>query len=244
MKEFRVAECLVKGEIHEYAIFKDGSRKKMILTDEKYGKYFYVDNELNTSCKTFLRYSFNDRIKDAVDTIRKGNGDYISMESRVFSINDYHVVYLLDRNIGDELRKKSIEGWKDSKFAWAIKCGNKNSFYPYNLIRKTGNIISVLGGIDSEPVCFETEEEAKIYIEKLIERAAEYTKKIIDNMTGDDKEDEKMMHSILDEAKNYDGSRNTVIRDFILDMLSDDCKSARNNFQLTDMGYKIVQIVQ
>ena len=30
MKEFRVAKCLVNGLISEYAIFADGSRKKLI----------------------------------------------------------------------------------------------------------------------------------------------------------------------------------------------------------------------
>lgn len=53
MKEFRVAKCLVDGEINEYAIFADGSRKKIIQTNDKYGKYFEVDNELNTDCKSF-----------------------------------------------------------------------------------------------------------------------------------------------------------------------------------------------
>ena len=58
MKEFRIARCLDDNEIHEYAIFADGSRKKVIKNDEKYGKYFEVDNELNTDCKSYLRFSY------------------------------------------------------------------------------------------------------------------------------------------------------------------------------------------
>ena len=78
MKEFRVAKCLVDGKVNEYAIFADGSRKKIIQTDKQYGKYFEVDNELNTDCKSFLRFSYSGRIKDAVEMIRNGNGDCIS----------------------------------------------------------------------------------------------------------------------------------------------------------------------
>ena len=78
MKEFRVAKCLVDGKVNEYAIFADGSRKKIIQTDDKYGKYFEVDNELNTECKSSLRFSYSGRIKDAVEMIRNGNGDCIS----------------------------------------------------------------------------------------------------------------------------------------------------------------------
>lgn len=40
MKEFRVAKCFVDGKVNEYAIFADGSRKKIIQTDKQYGKYF------------------------------------------------------------------------------------------------------------------------------------------------------------------------------------------------------------
>ena len=75
MKEFRVAKCLIDGKVNEYAIFADGSRKKIIQTNDKYGKYFEVDNELNTDCKSFLRFSYSGRIKDAVEMIRNGNGD-------------------------------------------------------------------------------------------------------------------------------------------------------------------------
>ena len=134
MKEFRVAKCLVDGEINEYAIFADGSRKKIIQTNDKYGKYFEVDNELNTDCKSFLRFSYSGRIKDAVEMIRNGNGDCISSMKYVGRIDN--VLYFLDRQIGEELRQKSLEGWKDTKFGWVIECGNKNSFSGYSMLNK------------------------------------------------------------------------------------------------------------
>ena len=52
MKDFRIEKCFEDGVTNEYAIFSDGSRKKIIHVLQVYGKYFEVDNELNTSAKT------------------------------------------------------------------------------------------------------------------------------------------------------------------------------------------------
>ena len=51
MKDFRLEKCFEDGVTSEYAIFSDGSRKKRIHVLPVYGKYFEVDNELNTSAK-------------------------------------------------------------------------------------------------------------------------------------------------------------------------------------------------
>lgn len=118
MKEFRVAKCLVNGKINEYAIFADGSRKKMIKINDKYGKYFEVDNELNTDLKSCLRFSDSGRIKDAVEMIRNGNGDCISSMKIIGKVDK--VLYFLDRKVGEELRHKSLEGWKNTKFGWGL----------------------------------------------------------------------------------------------------------------------------
>ena len=99
MKEFRIAKCLKDNEVKEYVIFADGSSRKLIQHDEQYGKYFRVDNDLNTDCDTFLKYSFSGRIKDAVDTIKNGNGDCI-MQFDLFGKHDV-VVYFLDRKVGE-----------------------------------------------------------------------------------------------------------------------------------------------
>lgn len=104
MKKFRIAPCLTKDGVRDFAIFEDGSRKKMIQTSDKYGKYFEVDNDLNPDGRPLLKYSFTGRIKDAVETIRNGNGDVIS----TYNLFGEHVSvqYFIDRTIGDELRAK------------------------------------------------------------------------------------------------------------------------------------------
>ena len=116
MKEFRVAKCLENNEINEYAIFADGSRKKLIQYDEQYGKYFEVDNELNTECKTCLRFSFSGRIKDAVDMIKNGNGDCIQsvklfgrVDKVIYSLTE-KLVKNLDRNHLTDGKTQGLDG--------------------------------------------------------------------------------------------------------------------------------------
>lgn len=129
MKEFRIAKCLNKsGKIAEYAIFADGSRRRSIQVDEAYGQYFEVDNELNEETQmTLRRLSYIGRIKDAVDMIKNGNGDCIK-STNIFGSEIIKVVYFVDRKVGDELRKKSLDGWKDTEFGYGIEYGYKGGF--------------------------------------------------------------------------------------------------------------------
>lgn len=71
--------------------------------------------------------------------IKLGNGDCIKNTDMLIASDS--VLYFLDRKIGEEYRKKFINGWKDTKFGWAIEVGNKNSFYPY--LRLNENLESI-----------------------------------------------------------------------------------------------------
>lgn len=242
MKKFRVAKCLVDGKVNEYAIFADGSRKKIIQTDKQYGKYFEVDNELNTDCKSFLRFSYSGRIKDAVEMIRNGNGDCIS-STQLFGKHD-NVVYFLDRTIGEELRKKSLNGWKDTKFGWAIECGYKNSFSGYSMLNKKMERIFMFDE-ECKPMTFDTEEAAKQYVEGLIERAKYYAKRLANKLANVSEEEER--NRIIDEAireiDEYAGTKFSILSDFAFDMLPGDCKLKSFECNLDKMGYKIVQCI-
>lgn len=242
MKEFRVSKCLVDGKVNEYAIFADGSRKKIIQTDKQYGKYFEVDNELNTDCKSFLRFSYSGRIRDAVEMIRNGNGDCISSMKFIGRIDK--VLYFLDRKTGEELRQKSLEGWKDTKFGWAIECGNKNSFLGYSMLNKKNEQISVFDK-DRNPMTFDTEEAAKRYVEGLIEIAKYYAKRLANKLANVSEEEER--NRIIDEAireiDEYAGTKFSILSDFAFDMLTGDCKLKSFECNLDKIGYKIVQCI-
>lgn len=237
MKEFKVVKCLENGKVNEFAVFADGSRKKMIQTDEQYGKYFEVDNELNTECKTF-----SGRIKDAVDTIKAGNGDCIK-SMQVFGRHD-KVVYFLDRTIGEKIRQKSLNGWKDTKFGWAIECGNKNSFFGYSMLNSKMEKISAFDE-DDKPMLFNTEEAAKRYAEGMVERARYYAKRMVNELASvtEATEKEKIVDETIDEINEYAGTKFSVLLDFVNDMLTDDCKLKSSGCSLDNIGYKIVQCI-
>ena len=242
MKEFRVAKCLVDGKINEYAIFSDGSRKKIIKIDDKYGKYFEVDNELNTSIKTCLRFSYSGRIKDAVEMIRNGNGDCISSMKIIGRVDK--VLYFLDRKVGEELRHKSLEGWKNTRFGWAIECGNKNSFLGYSMINQKNERISVFDK-DRSPMVFDTKESADEYAEYLIEKSKHYAKRLVNNLCGitDENERDNIIDNAIDEIENDTKTKFSIIFDFTFDMLTDNCKLKSQECNLDEMGYRVVQCI-
>ena len=242
MKNFRIAKCLDNNGINEYAIFEDGSRKKLIQNDEQYGKYFEVDNELNDEYKSFMRFSFSGRIKDAVDMIRSGNGDCIKSYNLFGRVDK--VVYFIDRKIGEELRQKSLEGWKDTKFGWAIECGNKNSFSGYSMLNKKTERISALDE-DRTPISFTSKEEAARYVEDLIERARYYAKRLANKLSGVESEAERdsIIYATMDEIEEYVGTKFSIIQDFAFDMLTGDCELKTFECNLDEMGYKVIQCI-
>ncbi len=242
MKEFRVAKCLVNGSIDEYAIFADDSRKKIIQTDKQYGKYFEVDNELNTNLTSCLRFSFSGRIKDAVDMIKDGNGDCIK-STQIFGRHD-KVVYFLNRTIGEELRKKTLDGWKDTKFGWAIECGNKNSFSGYTMLNKKMERISVFDD-ENKLMTFDTEEAAKEYVDGLVERAKYYAKRLANRLTNieEEKERDNLIDEAINEIDEYTGTKFSILSDFTFDMLTGDCELKSFECKLDNIGYNIVQCI-
>lgn len=237
MKKFRVAKCIENGVFVEYAIFEDGSRKKAIENDEQYGKYFSVDNELNPNGGIF-KNSFTDRVYDAVKTIRDGGGDCL----RVFNLLGRHesVIYFLDRNIGEELRQKSIKAWENTEFGWSVLAGNKCSFSGYAQLNTDAECINIFTE-NRISITFKTEKEAKDYIESLVATAWKYSKHIEESLISVDNKDKlfiEMYENIAAET-----SKCNIVLDFIVDMINDDYKLKFDECKLDKMGYKVVQRV-
>lgn len=243
MKDFRVARCLDNGKIREFAIFSDGSRKKLIEEDPEYGKYFCVDNELNNDSKhKLLRKSFTGRIKDAVDTIRNGNGDCIQNSKLMFTFT--HVCYFLDRKIGEELRAKSIEGWRDTKFGWSIEVGNKNSMSGYAPIKPDGTRLSCFD-TDRSIMTFDTRENADAYMQKLLDRAVIYAKEMSDSLKiAEDKAARShIFDTVFNKIEEETGSRISVLLDLVCDMVDGDGILKSDAPSLDDWGYDITQCI-
>lgn len=164
MIKFRIAKCLVNDRINNYALIyneKDEFVAMRIIEKDKDGnEYFSTINTFNTRCKnkTFAK-RFSGRIKDAVETIKTGNGDCI-YGNNIFCSGAFcniRVLYYLDRNIGEVYREKTIEGFKDSKFCYNI-IFNGNRFInlenkPFYKIDLNNQKNIPLKGYDSEEEC-------------------------------------------------------------------------------------------
>lgn len=244
MKNFKVVKCLKNGEIVKYAVFEDGSRKKRIQTDSQNREYFYVDNELNTKVSTSMKYSFSGRIKDAVEMIKLGNGDCIK-NTDMFESSD-SVLYFLDRKIGEEYRKKFINGWKDTKFGWTIEVENKNSFYPYSFypyFQLNENLESIsYWNADTTPLTFDSEESALEKIHEIIQLAHNYAIEILEKMNEetDEKKKEEAFNKAFDKIQEKIGERSVLIN-LIYDFFDDDLTEVHD--ELNHYGYKIVQCI-
>lgn len=136
MREFRVAKCLDYDKdgipvIRKYAIFKDGTPRCIIETDGEGREYFSVPNWVQSDPEMdkfkyrdnmlkYMKYSFTGKPKDMILSIRRGDGDVIS---RGF-LRLESVLHFLDRDYGESLRKKTLEGWRGAKFAYGLYCNS------------------------------------------------------------------------------------------------------------------------
>ena len=105
-----------------------------IQTDKKGNKYFYLPDLTTFGTKDYSCFYFFDKPADAVNAIFDGWADACIISGNpfgsIFSANrGLSPIYFIDRTVGEQMRAKSIAGWKTKpKYKWAIVRTNKNSF--------------------------------------------------------------------------------------------------------------------
>lgn len=156
-----------------------------IIHKDNDGKEFYYPSNLLSDDKFKL---FTDRPKDMIETIRMGYGDGI-ISPNFLGLYIDKVVRYIDREYGESIRQKTIEGWKDSRFAYGIKLNHLDTFTDGRYLCKD----DFIAGFDYKPsdiLTFETKEEAKAHIKEIIKLTKSYVKQY-DNLerTGDDNYD-------------------------------------------------------
>ena len=177
MKEFRIAKCISedgKG-IGKYVIFKDGSRRKPILEDSEGREYFEIDNWINgdpdllefnyyPSMVKRMSLSFNNRVSDMLESIKKGYGDVIVVnDSLPFNLRSEGVLYFLDRKYGEDLRQQTLEGWEHTVFKYVL-C--YNSIYVDTSSKRAYSS-------KTSDIFFNSVEEAKNIVDRIIGDALE-----------------------------------------------------------------------
>ena len=177
MKEFRIARCISEDgkSIGRYAIFKDRSRRRPILVDKKGREYFDVDNWIQSNpelddfnhghLKEILKYSFSRKPEDMITSIKRGYGDVISVKYIFGKIES--VLYFLDREYGEFLRKQTIEGWQQAKFGYVLYLDS------IALDRNTGSSDYL-----RKDILFNNYKDAIKLAERIVENAIEIADKI------------------------------------------------------------------
>lgn len=83
---------------------------------------------------------FTGKPKDAIECIKNGFGDGLQ-QSKLFGFTMEHVIRFIDREYGEEIRRKTIEGWKDVKFAYGVKFSFLNSFSGGRFVMKNETLM-------------------------------------------------------------------------------------------------------
>lgn len=155
-----------KGIVDKIAIYDRLGNIKSIHTiqvDENGYEFYNVDNP-------FDEYGlFTDKIKDAILCIRNGYADCIVKSIlNMFILRKY-----IDENYGKTLRDKTCEGFKNTKFAYAIKFTWYNSFTNDGIYLSNNNNLLFID--DKEKIMtFDNIEDAKKYRLNLFAIAQKY----------------------------------------------------------------------
>lgn len=233
MMNYEVRSYLEEGKIVRKVRFEDG-KLRPIQKDEQYGDFFYVKNP-NTKFGLFGR-----RIKDAYDCIVNGDGDVISVTNLFGS--SIHVMRFLDRSVGEELRQKTIDGYKDTKFAYCLEAGNKNSMSGYHLLDYDASTITGFHDVQFGYRHFPSEEEALAWKEEILFNAREAAQYILDNFD----KDKNNFHEIIEELNEKFGGKDkfeySILYNLIDDLIKGDISGWKNeNHQLIDWNIEVTQ---
>ena len=139
-----------------------------INVDEYGHEYYCLSNPYNKSG------SFTGRPKDAIECIRNGLGDSVQ-RSKIFGIAMERVVRYLDREYGNKVRAKTLDGWKNAKFAYGVKFLDFDLFSCGSLVTKDKKLMSV-NDFPKDILYFDNEEDAKSFINEVNEKAINYCK--------------------------------------------------------------------
>lgn len=158
-------KTLNDGSVQRYAYYPELNKTNEfpVQTDSKGREYFYLSRGLLRDTKTYKEKTYNDRIEDAVSDIMNGYGDAV-VNGGIFASNtSNHVIVFLDRKYGEELRSKTIDGWKDAEYFWSVVYRNGlNELY----INKDN-----CAEYDTKDFLhFDTEDEAQKFIDTLMEK--------------------------------------------------------------------------
>ncbi|MCM1214043.1 MAG: hypothetical protein NC548_05935 [Lachnospiraceae bacterium] len=174
-------------------IFVDGAHldTRNVSTDETGHKYIHVPNLFRQNGSVLEKFSFRHRVGDMVTHIRNGWGDCIQVTHLL--VRSESLVWFLDREYGDTMRQKSLEGWKGTEFKWAVFETNRTfGDCPVNV---RGELVHQFIGttvIDADDIhiqYYDTEKDAQAFINGILDElrpiTEQYKKLVKENGCGE-----------------------------------------------------------
>lgn len=153
--------------VDKIIVYDDNNRQIdccIIHKNEDGKEYYYPSNPHN---KLGL---FSDLPKDAIECIKNGLGDTLEV-TNVLGMRLEHVVRFLDREYGECIRQKSLQGWKNAKFGYGVKFQYLDSLNSGRVVCEDKSLFCNIG---EKILVFDTEKEASIFINEINKKAKEY----------------------------------------------------------------------
>lgn len=203
----------------------DGSVKysTYVHRDNSGNEYFYAKNPKRKFG------TFNGYVKDAIDCIRAGDGDVLQV-THLFGTSE-HVLCFINRNIGEAYRAKTIEGFKDAVFKYAIRYGDPSSMNGQSLMSTD---YQYFFNTFNDLMKFDTEDEAQKCIDDITKVVLDWAKKYKSSST------EAEQSKIIDEfEEKYDPNKvlNAYMRAFFFATEDDFIERDMQSF------FKVVQTI-
>ena len=222
----------------KYALVEGYKRPRCLLKDLNGAEYFYVPNYYNANKdeKVFSKYSFNRRIYDAIRVVMDGNGDAIS-----FTGQNIHVQYYLDRSVGDEYRKRIIEGFKNCTLKYEVVYEDNGNYVHINE-DNTPRSFTDNDNMYKQILKFDTIEEAQKYLDNIFKIAYDIATIIFDFQKENTNRDLNEVLSIAKiEIKKH--TLSFIITMLFWDMFDNDMNPSNDYTNKQPSNLKIWQII-
>jgi len=204
-----------------------------VIQKDKDGREYYHPSNPNDEMGLFLG-----RPKDAIECIRADFGDGFS-QSHLFGMSLENVVRFIDRKHGESIRQKTLEGWKNAKFAYGVSFGYLNSFNGSRNVCKNKCLFGY-GDKPEDVLTFDTEEAAQAFIDDINAKAEEYANEYENlPLTGNRDYDDKNVYTPFFnriEGKMENGTNSVYWRAF--SGISHERKNGQKEYRM-----EVVQVV-
>lgn len=203
---------------------------RKIEKDEDGKEYYNISNPKG-KLKLFTNYP-----KDAIDCIREDLGDVLVSINGIFNFSFSRVRRYIDREYGKQLRQKTLEGWKDTKFGYAIKFGYTDSLFDGSLINEKKELHTYFD--KSKILIFDSYNKAKKFVDEILTTGKKYLKeyKVFKNSFEDPKYED--LEPFYEKVKNEIGA-DSIYYEVFFGLLDNDEKG-KDTFYIKIVQYPIM----